>query len=93
VLGRSPARRRRERLHRARQVEQVRTLGVVEPQRSGERVEHAVRDAGHVAALKPGVVREPNRTRRWPSSPRGRRPVVLYELAGNRGAAISRRQS
>jgi hypothetical protein len=57
VLRRSPSRRWRERLHGARQVEQERTLGVVEPQRPGERIEHAVRDAGHVTALKPGVVR------------------------------------
>jgi len=56
ALARSPARRRRERLHRARQVEQVPALGVVEPQRSGERVEHAGGGAGHVAPFQPRVV-------------------------------------
>ena len=40
----------------AREVEQVRTLGLVELQRPGERLEHALGDAGRVAALEAGVV-------------------------------------
>jgi hypothetical protein len=34
----------------------VRPFGVVELQRAGERLEHAFRDAAHVAALEAGVV-------------------------------------
>jgi hypothetical protein len=38
------------------QVEQVRPLGVIELQRVRDAAEDAVRDAGGVAALEPGVV-------------------------------------
>src|SRR3954452_7875610 len=55
-LGRPPARRRRERLHGARRVEQVRALGVVEAQPTGEGVEHALGGAAEIAALHPVVV-------------------------------------
>jgi hypothetical protein len=34
----------------------VRALGLVKPERAGDRVEHAVGDALHVPALDPGVV-------------------------------------
>jgi hypothetical protein len=40
----------------AREVEQVRALGIVELQRSRERLEHAVRHAAGVAALQALVV-------------------------------------
>jgi len=36
----------------------VGALGVVEPQRAGERVQHAFGYAAHVSALKAGVVRD-----------------------------------
>lgn len=57
VLGGSAARRRRDRLRGAGEVEQVRALGVIEMQCPGERVENAVGGAGEVAALQPRVVR------------------------------------
>ena len=43
-------------LRRAREVEQVRALGVVELQRPRERLEHGLGDTARVAALEPGVV-------------------------------------
>ena len=44
------------RLRCAREVEEVGALGVVELQRAGERLQHALGDAACVAALEPGVV-------------------------------------
>ena len=46
----------RRRIRRAREVEQVRRLGLVELQGAGERVEHAVGDAGQIAPLESRVV-------------------------------------
>ena len=43
-------------LRGAREVEQVRPLGLVELQRPRERLEDGVGDTAHVAALEPGVV-------------------------------------
>jgi hypothetical protein len=40
----------------AGEVEEVGTFGVVELERAGERAQHALGDAIHVSALKPGVV-------------------------------------
>jgi hypothetical protein len=39
-----------------REVEQVRALGVIEPQGARERLEHGVGDSGSVAAFEAGVV-------------------------------------
>src|SRR5439155_21918580 len=39
-----------------RKVEQMRTLGLVELKRTSQRLEHVLRHATHVPALKPGVV-------------------------------------
>jgi hypothetical protein len=39
-------------------VERVRALGVVELERAGQRLEHVLGDAAHVAALEPRVVRD-----------------------------------
>ena len=50
--------RRGGRLRGAGEVEQVRALGLVELQRAGERLEHALGDAAHVAALEARVVRD-----------------------------------
>ena len=58
LLGAARAARGKDGLRGAGQVEQVRALGVVELQRAGERVEHAVGDAAHVAALQARVVRD-----------------------------------
>jgi hypothetical protein len=57
LLARPPARRRGEGLCGAGEVEEVRALGVVQPQRSGDRVEDALRCPGELAALQAGVVR------------------------------------
>jgi hypothetical protein len=58
VLGRSPARRRPDGSGGTGEVEQVRALSVVEPQRASKRVEDAVGGAGQVAALQARVVRD-----------------------------------
>ena len=58
LLDAARAARGEDGLRGAGQVEQVRALGVVELQRAGERVEHAVGDAAHVAALQARVVRD-----------------------------------
>src|SRR3954465_14572629 len=58
LLGGATARGGCERLDGAREVEQVRALGVVEPKGSRERVEHAARRAGDAAGLEAGVVRD-----------------------------------
>ena len=55
-LLRAPPSSLRRRLRGAREVEQVRVLGVVELQRPRERLEHRVGDAGGVAAFETGVV-------------------------------------
>src|SRR3954452_10176244 len=54
LLGGATARRGCERLDGAREVEQVRALGVVEPKGARGRGEHAVRDPGDVARARGG---------------------------------------
>ena len=54
--GRSSTPRRGDRFESAGEIEQVRALRLVELQGAGERSEDAVGDAGHVAALDPGVI-------------------------------------
>jgi hypothetical protein len=56
LLGLAPARPRRRGLCGAGEVEEVGAFGVVELKRAGERAQHALGDAVHVSALKPGVV-------------------------------------
>ena len=58
LLGRSAARWRPDGLGGAREVEEVRALGVVELQRARQRVEHAVGRSGQVAAFQARVVRD-----------------------------------
>jgi hypothetical protein len=55
LLGRSPT-SRRGRVGRACKIGQMRALGLVELQRAGQRLQHAVGHAVDVAALQPRVV-------------------------------------
>ena len=57
LLRLAPARRRSRRLCGAGEVEEVGALGVVELERAGQGLQHALRDAAHVAAFEAGVVR------------------------------------
>jgi hypothetical protein len=79
VLGGSAA-RGRCRSDGAGEVEQVHVFGFVEPQPSGERVEHALRDAAEVAALHLGVVvhAHPGEHCRF-FAPQPRNPPVVAE--------------
>ena len=57
-FGPAPTRPPWRRLCRAGEVEEVRALGVVELERAGQRLQHALGDAADVAALQAGVVRD-----------------------------------
>ena len=57
-LGLAPARARAGRLGGAGEVEEVGALGVVELERPGQRLQHALGGAAHVAALQARVVRD-----------------------------------
>ena len=57
LLGRAPTRSRYRRLRGAGEVEEVSALGVVELERPGQCLQHALRDAVHVSALQARVVR------------------------------------
>ena len=56
MLTRGAATCTRHRLRRAGEVEEVRSFGIVELQRTRERFEHRLGDPAQVAALEPGVV-------------------------------------
>src|SRR3954471_23515565 len=55
-LRRAPTRRRPGGVGGASEVEEMRALGLVEPERSGQRLQHALGDAAEVSAFQPGVV-------------------------------------
>jgi hypothetical protein len=73
------ARGRPDWLCRAREVEQVGTLGIIELQRVGERLEHAVGGAGQVAALQAGVVGDTHA---------GQHSDLLATQSGNAASAV-----
>src|SRR4051795_1900925 len=58
LFGLAATRPRPGRLGGAGEVEQVGALGVIELERAGQRVQHALGGAAHVSALQAGVVRD-----------------------------------
>ena len=79
-LGR-PRAPRRDRARGARQIEEVRALGVVELQRPGQRFEHELGDAADLAALQAPVV---------VGADAGQRRDLLAAQAGHPPLAVAR---
>src|SRR5205823_5369791 len=65
--------------HGSGEVEEVDALGVVELERAGQRLQHAVRDAADVTALEAGVVRDADA---------GQDGDLLAAQSGNAAAAV-----
>src|SRR6266540_4333182 len=75
----APVRSRPRRLCSAGEIEEVRTLGVVELERPSQCLQHALGDPAHVSALQAGVVR---------SADAGQDGDLLATESGNAATAV-----